>query len=210
MTTTPNRPPAPQPLADSAAPAAAASDAAVRRLRWAWPVAILVGFPIGGLMANLLVGAIDSITAALAGGLIAGAIIGAAQWLALRSFVPWAWIVATSVGMAAGLATGTAVVDYDIDRRDLALVGAVTGLGVGVLQAFVLATRASRAVWWAVLNPPVWAVAWLITSIVITTNVQERYTNFGAGGALVFAAVTYPLLIFLVRAPTGKLDAPAN
>ena len=55
---------------------------------WAWPLAILLGFPIGGYAANIIVGKIDSIGAALLGGLIAGAIIGAAQWLALRSIVP--------------------------------------------------------------------------------------------------------------------------
>jgi len=37
---------------------------AVRRLRWAWPVAILVGFPIGGYAASLIVGKIDSVGAA--------------------------------------------------------------------------------------------------------------------------------------------------
>jgi hypothetical protein len=97
------------------------------------------------------------------------------------------------------LAAGTALVDYDIDRGDLVLMGVMTGLGVGASQAFVLAGRVSRAIWWAGLNPPAWAVAWLITSFVITTNVKERYTNFGASGALVFALLTYALLVFLFR-----------
>lgn len=47
----------------------------IRRLRWAWPIAILVGFPIGGYAANIIVGKIESVDAALLGGLIAGAII---------------------------------------------------------------------------------------------------------------------------------------
>jgi hypothetical protein len=50
---------------------------------WAWPLAALLGFPIGGLIANLTVGAVDSVGPAIAGGLIAGAVIGTAQWLAL-------------------------------------------------------------------------------------------------------------------------------
>ena len=108
---------------------------------WAWPLAALLGFPIGGYVANLTVGAVDSVGAALAGGLIAGAVVGAAQWLALRQFVPWLWIAATSLGMGAGLAVGAAVVDYSIDRADLMLMGAITGLGVGVLQALVLARQ---------------------------------------------------------------------
>ena len=170
---------------------------AIRRLRWAWPVAILVGFPIGGYAANIIVGKIDSVGAALLGGLIAGAIIGAAQWLALRPLNPGQWLVATSVGMAAGLAAGAALVDYGISRVDLALMGAVTGLAVGGLQALLLARRGSGALWWLVINPPAWAVAWLITTFVITRNVKEQFTNFGASGALVFALLTWLVLTYL-------------
>ena len=61
------------------------------------------------MVANVTVGAVDSVGAALAGGLIAGAVIGAAQWFVLRKIVPWIWIAATSVGMAVGLAAGAAL-----------------------------------------------------------------------------------------------------
>lgn len=54
-----------------------------RRL-WLWPVSILVSFPIGGLIADLVVDGVDSVGAAVTGGLIVGAIIGAAEWWALR------------------------------------------------------------------------------------------------------------------------------
>ena len=39
---------------------------------WAWPLAALLGFPLGGYAANISVGAVDSVGAAIAGGLIAG------------------------------------------------------------------------------------------------------------------------------------------
>jgi hypothetical protein len=172
---------------------------AIRRLRWAWPVAIVVGIPIGGYAANIIVGKIDTVGTALIGGLIAGAIIGAAQWLALKSLVPWAWIVATSVGMAAGLTAGAAFVDYGITRGDLVLMGAVTGLAVGGLQAFLLARRGSGAIWWAAVNPPAWALAWFVTTFVITKNVKEHFAVFGASGALVFALLTWLVLTFLFR-----------
>jgi hypothetical protein len=116
------------------------SDAAkstARRL-WLWPIAILLGFPIGGLIADLAMDGVDSVGSALVEGLIAGVIVGAAEWFALRRFVSWLWIPATCVGMAVGLMAGAALVDYGIGRGDLALMGAVTGLGVGVFQALVL------------------------------------------------------------------------
>jgi len=167
---------------------------------WAWPLAALMGFPIGGYAANLAVGEVDSVGAAIAGGLIAGAVVGSAQWLALRRFVPWLWIAATSLGMGVGLAVGAALVDYGTDRRELMLMGAVTGLVVGVLQALVLARQGfAGAAWWVAANPPVWALAWLVSSYVISANIDERFTNFGASGVILYALVTGALLARMFR-----------
>jgi hypothetical protein len=172
----------------------------VARRLWVWPVAILVSFPIGGYLADLVVNGVDSVGTALIGGLIAGAIIGAGEWFALRRWVSWLWIAATSVGMAAGLTAGAALVDYGISRGDLLLMGAVTGVGVGVLQALVFARhRVSGAFWWVLGNPPAWALGWLVTSYVISRNVKEQFTNFGAGGAIVFGLLTWLVLAVLFR-----------
>src|SRR6266545_6874492 len=175
--------------------------ASTARRMWLWPVAILVGFPIGGLVADLVVDGVDSVGAALAGGLITGAIIGAAEWFALRRRVSWLWILATTAGMAVGLAAGAALVDYGVDRGDLLLMGAVTGIGVGVSQALVLARHRIRAaLWWAVANPPAWALGWLVSSYVIARNIAERFPIFGASGAIVFGLLTWVLLAVLFRA----------
>jgi len=180
-----------------------------RRL-WVWPVAILVSFPIGGFLADLVVNGVDSVGTALVGGLITGVIIGAAEWFALRRWVSWLWIPATTIGMAAGLTAGAALVDYGISRGDLVLMGAVTGVGVGVLQALVLARhRVSGALWWAVANPPAWALGWLVTSYVITRNVKEQFAIFGASGALVFGLLTWLLLAMLFRATAPEARGTA-
>jgi hypothetical protein len=167
---------------------------------WAWPLAIILGFPVGGYVANLTVGPVDSVGAALAGGLFAGGVVGAAQWLALRRVVTWIWIAATSIGMAAGLTLGAALAGYGTSRVDLMLMGAVTGAAVGGLQALVLARLGiSGAAWWAVVNPPAWALAWLVSSYVISANIDERFTNFGASGCLLYAIATGLLLEVLFR-----------
>jgi len=159
-----------------------------------------MGFPIGGYAANLAVGEVDSVGAAIAGGLIAGAVVGSAQWLALRRFVPWLWIAATSLGMGVGLAVGAALVDSRTDRRELMLMGAVTGLVVGVLQALVLARQGfAGAAWWVAANPPVWALAWLVSSYVISANIDERFRNFCASGVILYALVTGALLARMFR-----------
>jgi hypothetical protein len=93
-----------------------------RRL-WVWPVAIVVGFPIGGLIGDLVIDGVDSVGTALLGGLITGVIIGAAEWFALRRWVSWLWIAATTIGLAAGRTAGAALVDYGIGRGDVVLMG---------------------------------------------------------------------------------------
>ncbi len=168
---------------------------------WLWVVAILVSLPIAGYIADLVVNGVDSVGTALLGGLIVGAVIGAAEWFALRHRVSWLWIPATIAGMGVGLVAGAALVDYGIGRGDLALMGAVTGLAVGTMQALVLARdRIPGAVWWAVANPPAWALGWVVTSYVISRNIDERFAIFGASGALVFGLLTWLLLARLFRA----------
>jgi hypothetical protein len=176
---------------------------------WAWPIASILGFPIGGYIANLTVGAVDSVGAALLGGLVAGAVVGAAQWLALRRLVPWVWIAATSAGMAGGLTLGAALVGYGIGRVDLMLMGAVTGVVVGGLQAVVLARQGiSGAAWWAAANPPAWVLAWLVSSYVISANIDERFTNFGASGCLLYALLTGVLLEIMFRRTEAQAHTP--
>jgi hypothetical protein len=116
-----------------------------------------------------------------------------------------AWIAATSLGLSIGLAIGAALVDYGIDRAELMLMGAVTGLVVGGLQALVLARHGfAGAAWWAAANPPTWALAWLVSSYVISANIDERFTNFGASGTLLYALVTGLLLVWMFRRTEGS------
>ena len=123
------------------------------------------------------------------------------QWFVLRERVSLLWIPATIAGMAVGLVAGAVLVDYGIGRGDLALMGAVTGLAVGTMQALVLArVRIAGAVWWAVVNPPAWALGWVVTSYVISRNIDERFAIFGASGAFVFGLLTMFLLARLFRA----------
>jgi hypothetical protein len=80
------------------------------------------------------------------------------------------------------------------------LMGAITGLAVGALQALVLGRQGfAGTAWWVAVNPPVWALAWLISSYVIAANIEERFTNFGASGVILYALVTGLLLAWIFR-----------
>ena len=170
---------------------------------WPWPLLVLVAFPFGGLVADLIVDGVDSLGAALVAGLTAGALIGVAEWFALRHWVSWQWIPATAGGMAVGLSIGAMLVDYGVSRADLVVMGAITGAGVGVAQLVVLMRSTvrpvSNAYWWALANPPAWALGWFISTYVITKNVADQWANFGASGTLAFGILTWLLLAVLFR-----------
>jgi hypothetical protein len=155
--------------------------------RWS---ATFVGFPLAGLAAKAAAGPIDSLWAALIGGVAAGAVLGAVQSIALRTsrLQRIRWAAATAIGMSAGLAVGAGVVDHATDAGSLVVMGAITGAGIGLAQASVMAAPTWRRLLWLVLTPALWGLGWLITSQVIK-DVDAQYANFGASGALVCAVV---------------------
>jgi hypothetical protein len=166
-------------------------------LRW---LPTFLGFPVGGLIAMAVPGPVTSLTNGLIGGAVAGAVLGAAQWLALRgrlSRVEW-WIPATAVGQAVGLATGAALVGYRTGLQDLAIQGAITGIGVGILQALVLRPHVATWFWWAIAMPPLWALGWIVTTLG-GVQVDQHFTNFGALGAITFSVLSGLLLVQLLR-----------
>jgi hypothetical protein len=177
-------------------------DPSTARGLWLHWLPTFLGFPAGGLIALAVLGPVSSLTTALAGGAVAGAVLGAAQWLALRgrlSKTEW-WIPATAIGQAVGLAAGTAVVGYRTGLQDLAIQGAITGLGVGILQAVVLRPHIATWFWWAIAMPPLWALGWIVTTAA-GIGVDQRFTNFGASGAIVVTILSGLLLVQLLRAP---------
>jgi hypothetical protein len=161
-----------------------------------------LGFPIGGLAAFSLVGAVDSTTAALAGGATTGAILGAMQSLASPALPRLGWILTTSAGLSVGLAIGTTTVDFDTSLGALAGQGAISGAVIGGAQAVVLVRRttlsAGRAAVWPPFLAACWALGWTITTSA-GVGVERQYTVFGATGAVVVTALTAVLPLSLRR-----------
>ena len=167
-------------------------------LRW---MPTFLGFPAGGLAAKLIIGRVDHLSAAVAGGAITGAFIGLAQWLGMRrtGLSPELWIGATAVGLAIGLGAGAATVGYQTDLAALAAQGAISGLAVGISQALVLHRRLGRiAAGWPAVLAALWALGWTITSSA-GIDVEAQYTVFGSSGALVVTAGTAVLPILLAK-----------
>jgi hypothetical protein len=177
---------------------------------WLLWTAGFVSFPIAGIAAQAAAGRINDALAALIGGLIAGAVIGAGQWLAARRLPgdPLAWIPVTAAAMGIGLLAGAWVVGYGTSVGELAAMGAITGIPVGAAQAFLLRDRLARAWVWAAAMPLLWALGWTVTAAA-GVGVDSQYAVFGAFGAITVMALS-GILLDRLRAATPAAPSPPH
>lgn len=175
------------------------SPRSTRRFWLLW-LPTFLGFPLGGLAASLIVGPVQTPLQALAGGAVAGLVIGLAQWLALRTLYGTSplWIIASSLGLSLGLALGVAVFGTATDTPTLVARGFVTGLGVGTLQALTFYKTVPRPLW-TLAVALLWAAAWPLTGLVIAANLGNDYAVFGASGAVFFTLLSGLALLALRR-----------
>ena len=169
---------------------------------WRW-VAVWPAFPVAGYIGWKVGGRVDAVDAALVGGALTGAGLGAVAWWAAKGALgrAAAWIGASAVGYAGGLAAGAALVDYDTDLGALALMGLVSGAALGAAQGLVLARQGRRALAlpWAVAMPVLFALGWSVASAT-GIGVDDQFTVFGAGGALLFMLLSGLLVARLTPA----------
>jgi hypothetical protein len=163
---------------------------------WRW-AAVALAFPIAGYIGWTVGGHVDAVGAALVGGALTGAGLGAVQWWAADGALgrPAAWIGASAIGYAVGLAAGAALVGYDTDIGSLALMGVVSGAVLGAAQGLVLARegRSGLALPWAVAMPVLFGLGWC-ASTGIGISVDDQFTVFGAAGAILFTLISGLLL----------------
>jgi hypothetical protein len=165
---------------------------------WLWWTAGFLAFPIAGVAGRLVAGRVDDPLAALLAGLVTGAVVGTGQWLASRGRLrPLPWIAATTVGMGAGLLAGATVVSFQTTLVDVAVMGALTGLVLGITQTVALPARTRRRWWWAAAMPLLWALGWSVTTLA-GIPMEEQITIFGASGAVTFSALSGLLLYRLL------------
>ena len=177
---------------------------------WLLWTAGFAAFPLAGLAGTGVAGRVDSPIAALVGGAVAGLVIGVAQALLSRGRLDIrTWAPATAIGMGLGLLLGAVTVGYETSLADLVLMGALTGVVLGVTQALAL-PGPTRLRWvWAAALPVLWALGWTATTLG-GISVDEQFTVFGAYGAVTFSALSGLLLHVLLpyRAAAGQDSAP--
>ncbi len=167
-----------------------------------WLLAFL-GFPIGGGITYLIIGSIDNPLKGVIGGAIAGAFIGGAQCLALRSDrdVDATWVAVSSTGLAGGVGLSTALLGTDTDVNSIVARAVVTGVIWSAAQAYQLQRKGGASILWALAVTLGYTIAWPVTRLVIRDNVQTGYVVFGASGAILFQIIT---LIAILRKPSTK------
>jgi hypothetical protein len=161
---------------------------------WLWIVTCLA-FPPAGYIGRAVAGPVDGLPSAVLAGVVTGIVLGVLQWALLRRRgASAAWILGTAAGFGVGLAAGAALVSYRTDRPALAIMGAVSGLAVGVLQAKAIGATARQSLVWGGATAGLWAVAWMPTSGVI--DVTDQWPVFGISGAL---GVVFVQCLFIMR-----------
>jgi hypothetical protein len=169
------------------------------RKRW---LPTFLAFPLGGLLAIETVGSLDGPGTAAAGGLLAGAVIGGGQWLALRSRdIGPEWIGYTAVAMAGGTAAASVVTGAGTDLADVMVTGLIAGAAVGAAQSTLLASGRNAAAMWTGVTAATWALGWAVTSAVIV-DIERGYHVFGSSGAAVVTILTALALPHILGAPT--------
>jgi len=165
-------------------------------LRW---LPTVFAFPLSGVLARALTGPADHLAATLAGGVVVGAVIGAAQALALRGRVPFLpWIGVSAAAAGAGLAAGAGVVNYGFSAADLALQGVIAGAALGTAQWLVLRGLLAGAWRWAPLTAAAWTIGWSVTHAA-GIDVERHHHVFGMSGALCATVLTGLLAVTIAH-----------
>lgn len=164
-----------------------------------WFLAFL-GFPMGGLAAQAVTGGVQTPFEGLTGGAAAGLVIGAVQWLVLRTPLRLSslWVPATGLGMGVGLAVAVAVFGTDTRSGLLLVRGLIVGLGVGFAQGILLRHNAQHMGLWIMTTPIAWTIGWAVTHAA-GINLSPDFAVFGSTGAWAFQFVTGLALRDLVR-----------
>jgi len=175
-----------------------------------WTLATAGGMLLGFLPTILLVDLLDLGLAQIAVPVLAGTVIGFAQWLVLRRFVTastrWDWT--DGISWAAGYVLGLLLIQLMPSTIFAAFIGYfLFGIVVALVQWPVLRREIPQVLTWLLASAVAWAIGYwasqavlsLFTAPVIAPAVGTAVIAITSG--LVAGAITGLALIWIVRKP---------
>jgi hypothetical protein len=151
----------------------------VRSLNF-WALTLLA-FPLAGLAGRAVAGPVDEV------------------WTVLRRIgVDARWIATTAAGLGVGLGLAFAIFGYGDTVGDLAVVGAVTGLFVGIAQWWLLRDVLDGSLVWIPASAASWALGWTVTTA-IGVDPADRWAVPGLSGAATVTLLLGAVLWMLAR-----------
>jgi hypothetical protein len=160
-------------------------------------MAVFLAYPIAGFLGRAVANPADSLVMAFITGSVAGAVLGLGQWLALGRKAPVVnWIAATAAGLGLSF-----VIVQSVGATSSAaapVIGAVTGLGVGLAQSLVRSNRIPPLLVWVPTMGIAWSIGWVVTTS-IGVQAEAGWPVVGVSGALVAQALSGAVLMMMSR-----------
>lgn len=158
---------------------------------------VVLAYPVAGGLGRLIANPADGLVFAFVTAAVAGAILGAAQWLALgRHAAAGLWIGATALGLGLSFVIVQAL--GTTSSTAAPVIGAVTGLGVGAAQSLVRADRIPSPLLWTATMGVAWSIGWIVTTS-IGVQAEAGWPVVGLSGAIVAQALSGLALVTLGR-----------
>jgi hypothetical protein len=148
-------------------------------------IVLWLSAPLGGLIAFVALGPMLDVGTAVAGGVIIGLVVGAAQAWALTRPLP-RWMIASGLGLAVGSGLSMVIVGAIPGPIGVLLGAAVSGVLLGTAQA-VAGPPLRRALWIPLVSLG-WMLAWGV-SLALAIDARQGFGIFGASGSAVFTAL---------------------
>jgi hypothetical protein len=184
-----------------------------------WTVATAGGMLLGFLPTIPLVNLLDLGIAQIAVPVLAGTVIGFAQWIVLRRYLTSHsnWELADGVSWAAGYILGLLLVQSLPSTFFIATLGYfLFGLIVAILQWPVLRREIPNLLVWVLANVVGWAVGFWTSQAVLPLFFTDPLvepalstTVIAVTSGLVAGGITGLALIWIVRKPELVYEAPA-
>jgi hypothetical protein len=184
-----------------------------------WTLATAGGMLLGFLLTIPLVNLLNLGIAQIAVPVLAGTVIGFAQWIVLRRYLTARsnWELADGVSWAAGYILGLLLVQSLPNTFFIATLGYfLFGLIVAILQWPVLRREIPNLLVWVLANVVGWAVGFWVSQAVLPLFFTDPLvepavstTVIAVTSGLVAGAITGLALIWIVRKPELVYEAPA-